>query len=78
MLQQRHAIIQDVRGKGLFIGIEMSHHAERIVNQMCERGILLSADGPKHNVIKIKPPMVFTHEDAAHLTENLGEVIAAL
>src|ERR1051326_1292645 len=77
-LQQRNEIISDVRGSGLFIGVELmrgsapaSIEAARVVNQMRERGILLGTDGPHHNVIKIRPPMPFSEE-------NADELIAAL
>lgn len=65
-LMRKHPIIGDVRGLGLFIGIELvrdrqtrepaPRHASYIANRMRERGILLSTDGPHHNVLKIKPP----------------------
>ena len=72
-LQAKHDIIGDVRGRGLFLGFELvkdretkepaAEEAARIVDMMCDRGILLSTDGPHHNVIKIKPPMVISKED---------------
>jgi 4-aminobutyrate aminotransferase-like enzyme len=76
-LQQRHEMISDVRGSGLFIGVElMSDGAEaaRIVNQMRERGILFGTDGPKHNVLKIRPPMPFSGENAEELLAALDSV----
>lgn len=82
-LQQRHDIIADVRGSGLFIGVELVRNlipakveANRIVNQMRERGILLGTDGPHHNVLKIRPPMPFSHTDADFLLTTLEELIA--
>jgi 4-aminobutyrate aminotransferase-like enzyme len=47
-----------------------------IVNVMKERGVLLSVDGPLHNVIKIKPPMVIAKEDCDFLAWNLDEVLS--
>jgi 4-aminobutyrate aminotransferase-like enzyme len=76
-LQQRHEMISDVRGSGLFIGVElMSDGAEaaRIVNQMRERGILFGTDGPQHNVLKIRPPMPFSEENAEELLAALDSV----
>jgi 4-aminobutyrate aminotransferase-like enzyme len=80
-LATRYPLIGDVRGVGLFIGIELVRDREtrepapqetsRIVNRMKEAGILLSIDGPDHNVIKIKPPMVFTRDDAARVIREL-------
>jgi 4-aminobutyrate aminotransferase-like enzyme len=64
--------ISEIRGKGLFIGIDLIKNnnnfpndklATFIVNKMREKGILLSTDGPYHNVIKIKPPMTFNYNN---------------
>ena len=84
-LQSRHAIIGDVRGMGLFIGIELvkdrktlepaDKEASYIVNRMCERGILMSTDGPLHNIIKIKPPLCFNKANADFLFSNLEIVL---
>jgi 4-aminobutyrate aminotransferase-like enzyme len=43
---------------------------------MKEKGILISTDGPDHNVLKIKPPMIFTRENALFLTETLNEILS--
>ncbi len=84
-LMERHALIGDVRGLGLFVGIELvldrqtlapaPEQASYIANRMRERGILLSTDGPFHNVLKIKPPMVFTEENADLLVGALDEIL---
>ena len=76
-LVARHPRAGDARGRGLFLGIEFvdgdrmpdAETAERVVQRMRDRGILLSTDGPDHNVIKFKPPMVFSEDDAAAMTE---------
>ena len=77
-LQQQHEIIRDVRGSGLFLGVELVQdgmpatlEAKRIVNRMREEGILLGTDGPSHNVLKIRPPMPFSHDDAEQLLSTL-------
>lgn len=67
-------MIGDVRGAGLFTGIVLvrvrdtlepaAEEAEAMVNRSKTRGILLGTDGPLQNVIKIKPPMVLTNNDA--------------
>ena len=72
-LQAQHPIIGQVRGSGLFLGVELIRDAKTlepadweatyIVERMKERGILLSTEGPHHNVLKLKPPMVFRRED---------------
>ena len=84
-LQGEFPLIGQVRGMGLFIGIELikeksklipAHaEAEKVVNEMMRKRILLSTDGPDHNVIKIKPPMVFSTENADELVLNLSEVL---
>ncbi len=84
-LMSDHPIIGDVRGLGLFVGIELVRdhdslepadvEAGIIVEKMKERGILLSTDGPLHNVIKIKPPIVFSKENADFLVNTLEEIL---
>jgi 4-aminobutyrate aminotransferase-like enzyme/Ser/Thr protein kinase RdoA (MazF antagonist) len=84
-LAARHATIGDVRGRGLFLGIELVLDRETlapaprlaadVVESMRDRGILLSTDGPLHNVIKIKPPLVFSDADADRMVETLDDVL---
>lgn len=85
-LKDRHEIIGDVRGIGLFIGIELvtdraaltpaTRQASELVNRLKEKGILLGTDGPFHNVIKIKPPMVITEEDVDMFIRILDDTLA--
>ncbi|MCI0433975.1 MAG: aminotransferase class III-fold pyridoxal phosphate-dependent enzyme [Gemmatimonadetes bacterium] len=84
-LMDRHERIGDVRGAGLYIGVELvldrgartpaGAHASYVANRMREHGILLSTDGPDHNVLKIKPPLVFTAPDADRLIATLDRVL---
>jgi 4-aminobutyrate aminotransferase-like enzyme len=84
-LTDRHAIIGDVRGLGLFIGIELvldretlkpaGEQAAYVANRMAEHGILISTDGPYHNVLKIKPPLVFTATDADYFVATLDKIL---
>jgi 4-aminobutyrate aminotransferase-like enzyme len=84
-LQDRHALVGDVRGVGLFIGVELvrdrdtlepaGDEANAIADRMKARGVLMSTDGPFHNVLKIKPPLVFSEADADFLAETLDEVL---
>jgi 4-aminobutyrate aminotransferase-like enzyme len=84
----RHRAIGDVRGRGLFAGIEFvrdretrepdAELAENVANAAAERGVLLSTDGPFHNVIKIKPPLVFSAADADRLVDTVDAVLAEL
>jgi 4-aminobutyrate aminotransferase-like enzyme len=81
----KHPLIGDVRGRGLFLGFEMVRdpetlepadaEASALVNRMKDLGVLLSTDGPFHNVIKIKPPMVFSKEDADRLVDGVTRVL---
>jgi 4-aminobutyrate aminotransferase-like enzyme/Ser/Thr protein kinase RdoA (MazF antagonist)/murein DD-endopeptidase MepM/ murein hydrolase activator NlpD len=84
-LMDRHKLIGDVRGLGLFIGVELvrdrdtlepaAQEASFIIERMKDRGILLSTDGPLHNVLKIKPPMIFSGDDANALVDNLARIL---
>ncbi len=72
-LAETHSLIGDVRGHGLFVGVELvrtratQEPADMEVSVLIERmklaGFLLSSEGPHHNVLKIKPPMVFSSRD---------------
>ena len=77
-------IIGDVRGQGLFLGIELvdkdlnplPSQTDYLANRMKDHGILMSIDGPDHNVLKIKPPLVFTKENAQELIHYLRKILA--
>jgi len=85
-LQQRHPFIGDVRGTGLLLGVELVEdpqsrrpapgRAREVTDAMRDHGILLGTTGPAGNVLKIRPPLVFTHEQADLLLNALGEVLA--
>src|SRR5689334_124030 len=75
-LNPRHEMIREIRGSGLFLGVELAEEASGVVNQMRERGILIGTEGPLHNVLKIRPPMPFSIEDADQLVETLDEVLS--
>jgi 4-aminobutyrate aminotransferase-like enzyme len=76
-LKTRHPVIGDVRGMGLFMGVELVldlqtlepafKQAAYAVERLKERGVLISADGPMLNVLKIKPPIVFSRANADEL-----------
>ena len=86
-LMADHETVGDVRGKGLFLGVELvadrdtkepaTELAGRVVAEARDRGVLLGTDGKWDNVLKIKPPMVFSRGDADRLTEVLDEVLFA-
>jgi 4-aminobutyrate aminotransferase-like enzyme/Ser/Thr protein kinase RdoA (MazF antagonist) len=83
-LQQSYPIIGDVRGSGLFLGVDLvldretrapaTNQADYIVNRLRDCGVLAGTDGPHHNVIKLRPPLVFSEADA-DLFVNVLKVI---
>jgi 4-aminobutyrate aminotransferase-like enzyme len=84
-LQSRHSLIGDVRGSGLFLGVELvrdretlepaTREASYVVNRLRERGILTGTDGPYDNVLKLRPPLVFSESDAELFVATLDEVL---
>ena len=84
-LQVRHALIGDVRGSGLFLGIDLvldretrepaPLQASYVVNRLRDCGILTGADGPHHNVIKLRPPLVFSAADAELFVNRLDAIL---
>lgn len=85
-LMGRHALVGDVRGLGLFVGVELladpvqrvpaTRQAGYVANRMRELGVLVSTDGPDHNVLKLKPPLPFNAADADLLVATLDRVLA--
>lgn len=85
-LKEKSALVGDVRGLGLYLGVELvtdhetlapaADHAAYICNRMKAYGFLISTDGPLHNVLKLKPPIVFSREDADALVDALEKVFA--
>jgi 4-aminobutyrate aminotransferase-like enzyme len=80
-LGKEHSIIADVRGHGLFIGVEMMRDeqtpATSEVSDLMEfalsKGVLLSCDGPDNNVLKIKPPLIINTAQVDHLTNVISD-----
>jgi 4-aminobutyrate aminotransferase-like enzyme len=87
-LADRHALIGDVRGAGLFFAVELiadrraqtpaTAEAKRVVNLMRERGVLISRIGINDNILKIRPPMPFSKQHADLLVDTLDRVLAQL
>lgn len=85
-LKEKYEIIGDVRGCGLFLGFELvknreslepaAEQATYLANRMREHGVLMSTDGPLHNVIKIKPPMCISIENAEEILSRLEKVFS--
>lgn len=84
----RFPLVGDVRGSGLFLGVELVRdrttlepadaEASYIANRMRDHGILLGTDGPFHNVVKIRPPMPFSEADANLLVATFAQVLTEL
>lgn len=84
-LAARHGCIGDVRGSGLFFGAELvldrdtkapaTAYAKQIANELRHRGILLSFLGVHYNVLKIRPPMVFSRANADHMLGTLDAIL---
>lgn len=85
-MAERHGCIGDVRGAGLYIGVELvtdrttrapdGAKAGAVVNLLRERRVLISATGPRANVLKIRPPLVFSNADVDWLLSALSDVFA--
>lgn len=84
-LQEKYALLGDVRGSGLFLGLDLVLNTETrdpapkqasyVVNRLRERGILTGTDGPHHNVIKLRPPLIFSKADANLFVATLDEIL---
>lgn len=84
-LAARHEVIGDVRGQGLFLGVEMvrdrqtlepaTQVANDVANLMREDGVLISTDGPFDNVLKIKPPLAFGIQEADIMADALAAAL---
>jgi 4-aminobutyrate aminotransferase-like enzyme len=87
-LVDRYEMVGDVRGSGLFVGVELVRNratlepaggeASYIANRLREMGVLLGTDGPHHNVVKIRPPMPFAKTDADAVVETLTRALVEL
>lgn len=84
-LQRKFPLIGDVRGSGLFLGLDLVLDRESrapaplqagyVVNRLRGCGILTGTDGPHHNVIKLRPPLIICESDADLLTAALETVL---
>ena len=85
-LAEKHTAIGDIRGTGLFIAVELVKDKESrepataftadVVNGLKDRGVLSGAIGPDANILKLRPPMVFSREDADYMLPILDEALA--
>ena len=84
-LKDRYQIIGDVRGQGLFLGVEIVANretkepatllADYIVSRFKDEKILMSTEGKYGNVLKFKPPMVFSIENAKRFLRTLDDIL---
>ena len=87
-LGEKHDIIGQVRGSGLFFGAELvldrktkqpaSDMATRVINEMRRRGVLMGKLGIHQNATKIRPPMPFSKENADLMLSTLDDVLSGL
>lgn len=87
-LAERHSLIGDLRGSGLFIGIDLvedratrepaTQKAQQAVNLLKDRGVLIGSTGPFDNVLKIRPPITFSRDNADFLLTRIDEVFGFL
>jgi len=87
-MKQNHALIGDVRGTGLFIGVELvrdhaslepaTAEANAVIEFLKLHRILLSTDGPYDNVLKLKPPMVFSMDNAQEFLMRLDQALSQI
>lgn len=85
-LMDKHAVIGDVRGLGLMLGIDLvkdrrskvpaTERAARVVERCRELGVLMGTDGPYDNVIKLRPALIFSRANADHLMQVLEQAFA--
>ncbi len=84
-LQQRHMLIGDVRGRGLFLGVELvtdrttkdpaTALAGYVSNRLRDHRILIGTDGPHDNVLKIRPPLTIGAADCELLLARLDDIL---
>ena len=84
-LQAQFPLIGQVRGAGLFIGIELvrsrttleaaASEADAVAEAMKKRGILISTEGPRHNVLKLKPPIIFARRHVDFFISTLADIL---
>ena len=87
-LAQKYDLVCDIRGSGLILGVELvldrkrktpaAQETDRLLQIMSELGVLLGSDGPLGNVVKIRPPLVFTRKHADIFLQKLDSGLAAL
>ncbi len=87
-LVDKYEVCGDARGEGLFLGLEFvtdeeskepnTKLASHVQNKLKERNIMVGTDGPMVNVIKVKPPICFTKENADELVNGIDEILQSI
>ncbi|KAF7706296.1 ethanolamine-phosphate phospho-lyase [Silurus meridionalis] len=87
-LKKKHSLVGDVRGCGLFVGVELvkdrlkrtpaTAEAQDVIYRLKDQRVLLSADGPHRNVLKFKPPLCFSREDADLAVGQIDQILTDL
>lgn len=85
-LGDKHACIGDVRGMGLFLGVELIHPdgseggaiCSYVKNRMRDNRILIGSEGPHDNILKIRPPLTIDADDANMIVTVLDRVLCEL
>ena len=85
-LGKKYPVLADVRGHGMFIGVELVDPVEQsaatklsqlVKNKLREQFVLIGTDGPHQNVLKIKPPLTFNKENAEELVSKIDAILDA-
>jgi len=86
-LRARHDCLGNVRGAGLFVAADIVADREtqasdrdrttRVVNAMRDNGVLISACGADHNILKIRPPLIFSRENVDLFVDVLDKALEA-
>jgi 4-aminobutyrate aminotransferase-like enzyme len=86
-LAENHECIGDIRGSGFFLALELVSDrekrtpdrklADRVVNGLRDRGVLTGSIGPDDNILKFRPPMVLSEQDADYMLAILGDTLQA-
>jgi 4-aminobutyrate aminotransferase-like enzyme/Ser/Thr protein kinase RdoA (MazF antagonist) len=87
-LADKHALIGDVRGRGLLVGLELvrdrktlepaASETKRVVNRMRDLGVLTASEGPHGNVLKLRPPICFSIAQADMTIAAIDQALSEL
>jgi 4-aminobutyrate aminotransferase-like enzyme len=85
-LMAQHASVGDVRGAGLFLGVELVDAdggpdeglTLQVINALKERRVLVATSGPENNVLKVRPPLIATQADSDRFVSELDAALSDL